>query len=292
MKFRFDIYNIDRRIIYALVLLALSIPLLNKWSIPPARMQAAELFYNVVDTVEVPKGDIAFAALDFGPGMAAETATQAEAVIEHLMRRRIPVVFFSIYVLAEPFLESIPQKIAKRLAAEYPGETWEYGKDWVNLGYRSGGYLMVQSIPKSENLAELFKRDIRGNSLADLPAFREVRTLEDIKLLVQFTGLSGVFDTYVQFFQKKGYRPKYGHGCTSITIPEAYIYLDSGQIDGLLEGIAGAAWYSHLLNKNYPNRIPDASGILNTGLGVAHLVIIALIIVGNITALVGRRARA
>jgi hypothetical protein len=289
---RFDIHNIDRRIIYALVFLALSIPLINKWSVRPARLKAAEKFYEVVDTLKSGPSDIAFVALDFGPGMAAETGTQAEVVIEHLLRKRIPIALFSQYVLAEPFLESIPQKVAARLSKELPGQTWQYGKDWVNLGYRTGGYLIVQSIPKSENLVELFKRDIRGNNLADLPAFRGVKTLENIKLLAEFSGLVGVFDTYVQFFQKKDYRPIFGHGCTSITIPEAYIYLDSGQLNGLLEGIAGAAWYAVLLNEHFPARIPDNSGILNTGLGVAHLVIIALIIFGNIVGLFFRRATA
>jgi hypothetical protein len=286
---RFDIFNIDRRIIYALVFLALSIPLLNKWSIMPARMKGAERFYEVVDTLKTGPSDIAFVAMDFGPGMAAETGTQAEVVVEHLMRKRVPIAFFSQYVLAEPFLESIPAKVAARLEKENPGQFWKYGIDWVNLGYRTGGYLIVQSIPKSENLVDLFKRDIRGNNLADLPAFKGVRTLENIKLLAQFTGLVGVFDTYVQFFQKKDYRPLFTHGCTSITIPEAYIYLDSGQLNGLLEGIAGAAWYSVLLNRNFPQRIPDNSGVLNTGLGVAHLVIIILVLIGNLTALLARR---
>lgn len=289
---RFDIHNIDRRIIYLLVLLALSIPLINKWSVKPARLKAADNLYRVIDELKPAPDQIAFVAMDFGPGMAAETGTQAEVVVEHLMRKRIPIALFSIYVLAEPFLESIPQKVAARLAKEYPGQTWEYGKDWVNLGFRTGGYLIIQSIPKSENLVELFKRDIRGNNLADLPAFRGVKTLENIKILAEFSGLVGVFDTYVQFFQKKEYRPIFGHGCTSITIPEAYIYLDSGQLNGLLEGIAGAAWYSVLLSENYPTRTPDNSGILNTGLGVAHLVIIALILLGNITSLFARRARA
>ncbi len=286
---RLDIYNIDRRIIYLLVLLALCVPLLNQWSVKPARMQGAEKFFKVIDTLEVGPNDVAFVAMDYGPGMAAETGTQSEVIVEHLMRRRIKFAVFTQYILAEPFLESVPAKAAARLAKEYPDQTWEYGKDWVNLGYGAGGSLTIQSIPKSENLVELFKRDARGNNLADLPAFSGVRTLKNIKLLAEFTGLVGVFDSYIQFFQNKDYRPIFTHGCTSITIPEAYIYLDSGQLTGLLEGIAGAAWYSVLLNDHYTSRIPDASGVLNTGLGVAHLVILGLILLGNITGLLSRR---
>ncbi|MBN8551078.1 MAG: hypothetical protein J0M12_17325, partial [Deltaproteobacteria bacterium] len=59
---RFDIHNIDRRIIYALVLLALSIPLINKWSVRPARLKSAEKFYNVVDNLKPAANSIAFVA--------------------------------------------------------------------------------------------------------------------------------------------------------------------------------------------------------------------------------------
>ena len=122
-----------------------------------------------------------------------------------------------------------------------------------------------------------------------MPAFKGVKTLDNIALLGEFTGLVGVFDRYIQFFQKKEYRPKFVHGCTSITIPEAYIYLDSQQLDGLLEGIAGAAWYSDLLKQHYPKREPDRSSAINTMLGIAHLIIIFFIIVGNLGMLLGQK---
>ncbi|MBX7143510.1 MAG: hypothetical protein K1X79_03590 [Oligoflexia bacterium] len=277
--------DLDRRWIYLLVLLAISLPLLRKYSVPPARMSAAEKVFEVVESTQLQPGDVAFVAIDFGPGMVAESLPQAEAVVEHLMRRRIPVVFWSLYVLAEPFLDSVPQRVAERLGKEYPGQSWEYGRDWVNLGYRAGGGLLLQSIPKSENLLELFKRDARGNNLADLPALKDFRRLEQIKVLGEFTGLQGMLDAYIQFFQKKGFRLNLVHGCTSIATPEAFVYLDSGQIVGLLEGIAGAAWYSELLGKKFPARLPDSSGVINTGLGIAHIVIIFLIVVGNLSSL-------
>jgi hypothetical protein len=52
-----------------------------------------------------------------------------------------------------------------------------------------------------------------------------------------------------------------------------------------LEGIAGAAWYSELLQRKDPARVKAASAVINTALGVAHLVIILLVAAGNITAL-------
>lgn len=273
--------NIDRRVIYAFVVLALSVPLLLEYSVPPAQMEAADTLYEVVEGLEPDKNSVALVAFDFGPNTKAENQPQAEVVIEHLMRRRIPVGVFSLYSLAEPFLKTVPQEIASRLEKEFPNEKWVYGVDWVDLGYRPGWSIFVQNLAKSENLVETFLRDSKGNALKDLPAFKNVRTLRDVIFFGEFTGLSGAFDTYVQFFRTKDYKPKFGHGCTSITIPEAFIYVDSGQLDGLLEGIAGAAWYSQRLKDAFPNRPTDSSAVLNTSLGVAHLVIIFFILLGN-----------
>lgn len=278
--------HVDRRIIFLLVALALSVPLIFKFSMTPARMKSADKLYEVVNGLERSEGEVAFLALDFGPNTKAENLYQAEVIIEHLMRRRIPIAFFSLYVLAEPFLNSVPEEIARKLMREQPGQSWEYGKDWVNLGYRPGGFLIVQAIPKSDNLVELFKKDARGNNLSDIPAFNKVKTLRQVKLLAEFTGLVGMFDTYVQFFQARDYRPLFGHGCTSITIPEAYIYMDSGQLNGLLEGIAGAAWYSERLTRDFPSRVKDDSTLINTGLGVAHLIVILLVALGNLLPLI------
>lgn len=281
--------SINQKMIFALIFLSLGFPLYFKYQVPPAKMPAADQLFNVIENLEIVPGDVAFIALDFGPNTKAENEAQAEVVIEHLMRRRVPVALFSLYYLASPFLVSLPDRIADRLMEENPGEVWEYGKDWVNLGYKPGGYLQIQSIPKSDDLVALFKKDVRGNNLSDLDAFKQVKSVERIKLLAEFTGLVGIFDVYVQFFKSKEYTPAFVHGCTSITIPEAFIFLDSGQIQGLLEGIAGAAWYSKRLQQLFPRRTPDHSAVLNTGLGVAHLVIIVLILLGNIGVFLQRR---
>jgi hypothetical protein len=280
--------GVDRRIIYLLVLVALSVPLLSHYRVRPARMRSAERVFEVIDGLKVEGPEIAFVALDIGPSTKAENEPQAEVLIEHLMRKRVPLALFSIYYQAEPFLVSIPERVAQRLMKEMPGSRWEYGKDWVNLGYRAGSSALLQGIPKSSNLAELFASDARGTRLSAIPLFSGVRTLDQIKVLVEITGLYGALEGYLQFFQKEGYRPLFVHGCTSIVIPTAFIYLDSEQLAGLLEGIAGAAWYSGLLAQRYPQRVEDSSGMINTALGIAHLVLILLIVAGNGAALWGR----
>lgn len=279
---RLSVKNIDRRVIYLLVILALSIPIVSGYTLKPTELKVATRIFDAIEKLEVRPGQIVFVAMDFGPNTKAENESQAEVLIEHLMRRRIPFAAFSLYVQAQRFLDAVPSRVAARLQKEFPGERWEYGQDWVNLGYRAGTDIFVQAIPKADNLVEYFKKDANGNNLNEIPAFKSVRTFEDIVLLAQFTGLVGMLDIYIQFFQKAGYVPPIMHGCTSITIPEAYNFLDSGQIKGLFEGLAGAAWYSELLKEKAPQREPDSAALMNTALGIGHLLIILLVILGNL----------
>ncbi len=281
--------DLDRRYIYLLVFVVLAIPLMLKLSMTPAKMKASTQAYNLIENIEFKPGEIAFIALDFGPSTKAENEAQAMVLIEHLFRKRVPVVMFSMIPFAEAFLKFTPEKVAEKLQKENPGENWVYGKDWVNLGFRQGAVILLQQMTKSTDLKKLFKADVNGTALSNFSLLKDFKDFNQIKLLGHFTGLVGVFDRYLGFFSSKTHRPLFVHGCTSITIPEAYIYLDSKQLDGLFEGIAGAAWYSHLLNKNFPNREPDTALLVNTGLGVAQLLIIVLIIIGNIVFFVKRK---
>ncbi|MCI5064255.1 hypothetical protein MRY87_00870 [bacterium] len=280
-------HSFERQIIYLLVMLVVSIPIVMKQSMKPAKMKSADTLFQMIEGLPVDHSggapeEIALLALDFGPNTKAENEPQAEVVIEHLLRKRIPFALLTLYAPGEGFLTSIPERVIERLQKEDPGVRYEYGRDWVNLGYRPGQALFIQTLAKSKDLRSELKKDVFGSPLKDIPLFQNIKTIRQIHFLAEFTGLVGIFDFYVQFFQQDGFVPLFGHGCTSITIPEAYIYLDSGQLNGLLEGIAGAAWYSKLLKDAFPKRPNDDALVTNTALGVAHLVIIFLIFVGNI----------
>ena len=272
--------NIDRRIIYLLVLVALGTPLYVDYSIAPAPMKTADAYYAEIEKIQ-PRDKIVLIAADWGPGTQAENEPQTAVTIEHLMRRRIPFALISNIPFAKPFLEQLPVAIADRLEGE-TGEQWDYGQDWVNLGYRPGGSIMIQGMAKASDLHEVLKTDSEGTAIAEIPLMRNVRTIRDIALLVEITGYVGTFNSWVQFFRHDSYVPAMLHGCTAITIPEAYIYYVSKQIVGLFEGVAGAAWYEELLSRSYPKRDKGSALQMMTALSFAHLLIIALIVVGNL----------
>lgn len=281
--------TIDRRVVYLLVALSLSLPIILGWRLPPAEMETATAFFDIVEELKPADGKIVLIASDWGPGTQAENQPQTMVAMEHLMRKRIPFALVSITPYAAPFLESMPRDLKAKLEAENPGERWIYGRDWINFGYRPGLIIMIQGLAKADDWHSFLKTDVSGTPLVDLPIMDGVHTIRDVMMLMEFTGLVSAFNYWIQFFQAEGYRPPFVHGCTSITIPEAYIYYVSKQIVGLYEGVAGAAWYEVLLSKSYPARESGEALKINTSLAVAHVVIIVLMILGNIGFIFGRR---
>jgi hypothetical protein len=232
--------------------------------------------------------------LDFSPNTKAENEPQAEVFLEHLFRHGVPVILFSLLPHSKPFLENLPKKVAARVIAQNAllGKPQEivYGKNWVNLGYRPGTILFIQALAKSDNLSNFFKEDAYGSAVATLPLMRGINSISDLLGVGEFTGNAGVIDIYIQFLQRNGLTLPLFHGCTSITIPDGYIFLDSGQLTGLLEGVSGAAWYEELLRKNVPDSVRlslskgegSSAMRINTALGVGQLLIILLIALGNL----------
>jgi hypothetical protein len=282
---------VPRRLIYLLMIIAVGAPVLFGVSRQPSRMVSAERMYSVIEGVDFKPGEVAMVWLDFGPNTIAENEPQALVIIEHLFRRRVPVVLLSQYQQSEGFMRSIPQEVAVRLEREFPGEHWRYGEAWINAGYKPGAAIFIQALVNAPDLSKFLGRDVTGMPITHYPRFASIGSVERVKLVAEVTGLVGVFDTVVQFFQKRGYRPTLVHGCTSITIPEAYIFLDSGQLNGLLEGIAGAAWYSEVLRERFPQSDNSKLLVTNTALSAAHIMIILLIVIGNLGPLLARFKR-
>jgi len=282
---------VPRRLIYLLMILAVGAPVLFGISQAPSRMVSAERMYSVMEAVTFAPGEVAMVWLDFGPNTIAENEPQAAVIIEHLFRRRVPVILLSQYQQSEGFLRRIPQDIAERLEREFPGQRWRYGESWINAGYKPQATIFIQALVSAADISKFLGRDVSGMPITHYPNFAAIGGVERVKLVAEVTGLVGVFDTVVQFFQKKGYRPTLVHGCTSITIPEAYIFLDSGQLKGLLEGIAGAAWYSEVLRQHFPKADNSKLLVTNTALSAAHIMIILLIIAGNMAPWIASRKR-
>ncbi len=273
----------ERWFVFALVISFIMIPIVTGIRLTPAPMKTASAIFTEIDSLKPESGKVVLVSLDWGTGTLAENEPQSKLVIEHLFRKRIPFALVTLYSLASPFLEKLPQEILAELKEENPEENWEYGVDWVNLGYLPNGLIQVQALAKADDWSsdKNFKTDASNVPTSQIPLMKKLRNINDVSALIEITGLQGVFSTWLQFFQTEKYTPIMMHGCTSITIPEAFIFYSSGQLKGFFEGIAGAAYYELLLEKAYPQRKMDSAKMVNTGTSFAQILVIFLVVIGN-----------
>ncbi len=277
------------RIIYILLFLTLLIPLMSSLSITPAFNSSAKKTYDYIESLPQNQNNFALLFLDYGPGTQAENQPQASVIFEHLLRKKIPTILLTTYSLGEKFTQETVKEVLRRMKLEAPDTEYVYGVDYVVLGYRPGANLFLQGISQSNKLAEFLGKDIKGIPLVHYDAFKNLTTLSQVSTIGQFTGLVGFLSSYIQFLTVQGQTAPLIHGCTSITIPETYIYADTGQLRGTLEGVSGAAYYSHMLQTNFKNRQTDDSLVINTALGLGQILILILIVAGNLIEFFGRR---
>ncbi len=262
--------TIDRRIIYLCVAIAIALPFIFRIHLPVVVTPPVQRFYEAVE--KVPKDKVVLVAADFSTGTEGENGPQVQAVLEHLMRRRIPFIILGVDIQGPELVQSY----AERLARKY---SYRYGRDFVNLGYLPGGQMALERFCRS--VWQTVPVDYKQRPLAELPLMRRVRTAKDIGLVAEFTG-SGLLSWYIQTFWGQ-FKVPLAQGCTGIIGPEQFPYLDTGQLSGLMVGLKGAAEYEALLNiqrEGYRRMMPQSLG---------HLSALLLILLGNLGMWLARR---
>ena len=272
--------TLDRRWIFLLILLAVAIPILRQWQFPE---KPSPMVQSVFDAIEnLPDGSDVWMAYDYDPGSQGELHPMALAFTRQCALKKHKMYFMTLWPQGPPMI----QKNIDLLVREFP--ELEYGKDYVNLGYRPGQEGPIKLVVT--DLRSTIAADVDGKSLDELPITADVKNIQNIDLIVNVSaGYPGTKEWVL--YASTPYDIPTVAGCTGVQAPYLYPYVPQ-QLDGLLGAIKGAAEYEFLLLEAYPElrENPDTQEALRR-MGpqlLAHLVIIALIIVGNIVYFVGR----
>jgi hypothetical protein len=119
---------------------------------------------------------------------------------------------------------------------------------------------------------------VRGTEVSKLPVVQGVKSLSDYKMIIDVTP-SGTVPIWISY-SPKNVRILY---CpTSVMAAEAYTYLDSGQIKGMITGAKGAQEYEQLLT------VVGLGTRFMNAISFSHVLIIAFILLGNIAMFMNR----
>jgi hypothetical protein len=260
--------RLDRRAIFVLIALATLVPLLFPIGLPVRVSAEVKRVYDYVESL--PAGSVFLLSLDFDPASKPELYPMALALLTHAFRKDLRVVAMTLWVTGTGMAEGVVNGVAT-----------EHGKrrgvDYAFLGYSPGGANVIINMCQDLNAA--FPADHYGERTSDLAVLRGVRSLRQVNYVVSLAaGTPGVENWYVFGKEKCGF--ELGGGVTAVIAPGLYPFLDTGQINGLIGGLRGAAEYETLIGMK-------GKGVAGMDAQSAtHFIIIGLILLCNLFYLV------
>jgi len=256
--------NVDRRIIFVLVALAILLPLLyGPLNLPIKATPEVRGVYEKIESM--PERSMLLISMDFDPSSKPELYPMTEAVLRHAFEENLRVIGMNLWVTGIGMTEGLMSQVAQ----EY-GRT--YGEDYVYLGWAPGAFNVI--VGMGQDIYKTFPQDYYGTDTASMPILQGVRTLRDIDYVVDIAAGDPGIETWIVYGREK-YRFELGGGCSAVTAPGMYMYVNSGQLNGLMGGMRGAAEYEVLIEK---------AGKATVGMdaqSVTHLLIIVLVIASN-----------
>jgi hypothetical protein len=270
MNFFNALLKIDRRIIYLIMGALVIFPLFRPLGLGVNSGPRAKALFDAVDAL--PAGKTILLSVDFDPSSMPELYPMLAAIMRHAFAKDLKVLMTGLWLpgagLADRAVQTIPPEYKK-----------EYGKDVVYLGWKAGVDAVILGM--GENIKSVFPVDFYGRPLDSLPLMNEVLRLRDIPLAVSISAGTPGYTDWILYAQTR-YGIKMGAGVTAVSAADAYPFLQSGQLTGLLAGMKGGAEYEILVSKaGYSKALMPAVAAMDSQ-SLAHIVILVLVIIGNI----------
>ncbi len=270
--------NIDRRILYVVVALIISVPLVVKPDYHPGIVfSEVKRAYDVLE--KTPRDKVVFISTIFSGSTQAENGEQTAVIVRHLFKKKQPFVMVSWDQAGNRLSYEMTEKIAREM-------NMEYGSDWLHLGYRIPN-LQTMLRGFGTDFQGTFKTDYKGNGLKETPLGARLKSARDIGAVVEITP-SATLESWIAYFCEPYHVPLV-YCPAAVLAASAYPFLDTGQVAGMLNGVVGAAQYETLLDDD-PG--PTSAGAMSLSLSLAHIVILVFIVLGNLAYLLEKRRKA
>ncbi|MEW5702920.1 MAG: hypothetical protein AB1792_11925 [Candidatus Zixiibacteriota bacterium] len=270
--------TIDRRIVFVFVGIALVVPFFLGVS---QKMPVSREVRMMADAMErVPDGALVLISTDYDPPTTPELQPMSVVCMKYALKRKWRVVICGLYPMG-----AVQGNIAWDIAVrdeQFRDRRPVYGTDYVNLGFQSGNEAVIQKM--GSDIHSTFTRDYRGTPIGEIPIMRGVTNLGNLDFMVNVSsGYPGTRE-WVQFGVDR-FGLKMVAGNTAVQTTEMTPYVGK-QLLGMAGGMRGAAELEQALG------FPGKAGKYMVCQSVAHVIVIAFIVIGNIAYFAtGRRRR-
>ena len=257
--------GIDRRVIFILIFIALSIPMFIHIEMEIPTSPEVEM---LVDTMKkLPDGAKVIVSLDYDPSSEPELQPMAETFFQYALQRKFKVICIGLWPQG-----AIQAERAKVVAEEAAGKQFEYGVDYINLGFQSGNELVIQRMGSS--IPAMFPRDYFGRPIEEFPIMQGITNFSNIDYVFNLSaGYPGTIEWVL--FAADRFGAIVGAGNTAVQAPQVYPYLGK-QLKGLAGGMKGGAEFEILTD------LPGRAVKYMVGQTFAHTIIVLFIIIANV----------
>lgn len=265
-----NLAQLDRRWIFAVIALSVALPLLFPIGLTGKVTPGTRTFFALIE--ELGPDDVIIVSFDCEASSWPEIGPVATVLLRHAVQR-------GVRILGTSFLSegtALGYDLLAGLEKEAGGV---YGTDWVYLGFRP--QYVATMLALGEDVQTEFPTDYLGQSTADLPLLKQVKSYRQIRLVISIAD-----DTMPQYwieYASARYGVAVAAGLSAVMVTTFTPYLDSGQLKSILGGLKGAAEYEIMRGETGAGlRGMDAQSS-------AHLAIIMLVLVGNIAFFMKRK---
>jgi hypothetical protein len=276
--------RIDRRIVYVVLLVVVLVPLILSFGLSVKPMsdvsQRVKQVFEQVDSLQY-AGRPLLVSVDFDPASQAELLPMLKGLIRHAFARNVRVLVVGLW----PNGVGLARRALQDVAQEYGKEN---GKDYVFLGYKAG--LDAVILGMGENIAKTFPVDGLGNRLEEQPMMHDIKKLSDIGFTVTLSAGTPGYTDWLLYAQAR-YKAKMATGTTAVQAADAYPYLGTGQLLGIIAGMKGAAEYEVLVSQAGFKQAGTPALNAMDAQSFAHFAIVLLVIIGNVGFFVAGKRR-
>jgi hypothetical protein len=280
MKLGEALGKIDRRIVFGFLAIVVIVPFFFPLNITGRISPGAQRVFDAIDELE-PNAEPLLISIDFDPQSMPELYPMLTGMLRHAFARDVRVMLMGLWVTGV----GLGEQALNEIGPEYDKE---YGRDYCFLGWKPGFVAVVLGMGQS--IPETFPTDHYDTPIGEIPMMTGIENFNDIPFAVSLSaGDPGALTLWIPYVQTR-FGQKLGAGMTAVSAADAFPYLQSGQLTGMLGGMKGAAEYEFLVGEaGYTEAAMPATQAMDSQ-SMAHLAIILLIILGNVGFLLaGRR---
>jgi hypothetical protein len=287
---------LDRRWIYLVVALSITIPLLIPFNSKTYVTEPTESLYQMIDSFSNRPDKAILLSVMHDASTIAELLPMEVSILRHAFERNVKVFLICFMPESAPIIDYAINIVKE----DFPDI--QSGVHYLNFGYKPWGLFLPIVLGMGEDISEAVDTDSEGRKIASLPIMEDIRNYDDMNLIIDFSA-SGSVLSWVTYARVR-FGANVAAGITAVMAADNYPYLQSGQLIGMLSGLKGAAEYEKLVDVfaskqrgfskeeikdtwvditdvNIPYKYKKARIGMNAQ-SVAHIMIIAFIIFGNI----------